>query len=359
VIDKKSKTFLKAYLSNASPTGHETKGQELWLDYISPFVDEWHTDVYGTAYAIINPGKKYKVAIESHADEISWYVNYISDKGNIHVIRNGGSDQTIAASRRVNIHTPKGIVRGVFGWPAIHVRKGKDANLAPTLENIFIDVGARDKKEVESMGIHVGCVITYDDEYEEINKRNFIGRALDNRLGGFCIAEITRKLHEEKIKLPYSLYIVNSVQEEVGLHGAQMIAQTIRPDVAIVTDVTHDTSTPLIDAKLEGDIKLGEGPALAYAPSVHRKLLQLIEETAVANKIPFQRVASSRSTGTDTDAFAYSNGGIPSALVSIPLRYMHTTVEMANFEDIANSISLITATLRQIKSGHNFKYFDQ
>jgi len=359
VIDKKSKKFLKDYLSNASPTGYETKGQEIWIDYISPYVDEWHTDVYGTAYGIIQPGKKFRVAIESHADEISWYVNYISDKGNIHVIRNGGSDQTIAASRRVNIHTPSGVVRGVFGWPAIHVRKGKDANLAPTLENIFIDVGAKDKKEVEALGIHVGCVVTYDDPYEEINKKCFIGRALDNRLGGYCMAEVARKLKEEKIKLPYSLYVVNSVQEEVGLRGAEMIAQTIRPDVAIVTDVTHDTSTPLIDPKQEGDIRLGEGPALTYAPPVHRKLLQLIEETAIENKIPFQRQASSRTTGTDTDAFAYANGGIPSALISIPLKYMHTTVEMAHFDDVDNLIRLVTASLQRIKSGHNFKYLDQ
>lgn len=358
-MDRKSKSFLKKYLENASPTGHENKGQELWIDYITPFVDEWHTDVYGTAYAIINPGKKYRVVIESHADEISWYVNYISDKGNIHVIRNGGSDQTIAASRRVNIHTPKGIVRGVFGWPAIHVRKGKSASLSPSMDNIFIDVGAKDKKEVESLGIHVGCVITYDDGYEEINKKNFIGRALDNRLGGYCVAEVARKIHEDKIKLPYSLYIVNAVQEEVGLHGAHMIAETIKPDVAIVTDVTHDTSTPLIDAKIEGDVKLGLGPAVAHAPSVHRKLLKLIEDTAEENEIPFQRVASSRTTGTDTDAFAYANGGIPSALISIPLRYMHTTVEMANFKDVEHLIDLITCSLKKIKSGHNFKYFDQ
>ena len=359
MIDKKSKKFLKDYLSNASPTGYETKGQEIWLEYISPFIDEWHSDVYGTAYGILNPGKKFRVVIESHADEISWYVNYISDKGNIHVIRNGGSDQTIAASRRVNIHTPSGIVRGVFGWPAIHVRKGKDANLAPTLENIFIDVGAKDKKEVENLGIHVGCVVTYDDPYEEINKKCFIGRALDNRLGGFCVAEVARQLHEEKIKLPYSLYFVNSVQEEVGLRGAEMIAQTIKPDVAICTDVTHDTSTPLIDVKQEGDIKLGEGPALTYAPPVHRKLLKLIEETASKNKIPFQRCAASRTTGTDTDAFAYSNGGTPSALISIPLKYMHTTVEMAHFDDVDNLIKLLTFSLREIKSGHNFKYLAQ
>lgn len=359
MIDKKSKKFLKDYLSNASPTGYETKGQEIWLDYIAPYIDEWHTDVYGTAFGIINPGKKYRVAIESHADEISWYVNYISEKGNIHVIRNGGSDQTIAASRRVNIHTPAGIVRGVFGWPAIHVRKGKDANLSPTLENIFIDVGAKDKKEVEALGIHVGCVVTYDDPYEEINKKCFIGRALDNRLGGFCIAEVARKIQEEKIKLPYSLYVVNSVQEEVGLRGAEMIAQTIKPDVAICTDVTHDTNTPLIDMKQEGDIRLGDGPVVTYAPPVHRKLLQLIEDAAKANKIPFQRNAASRTTGTDTDAFAYANGGTPSALISIPLKYMHTTVEMAHFDDVDNLIRLVTGSLKTIKSGHNFKYLDQ
>jgi len=358
-MDKTSKAFLKAYLSNASPTGHEVKGQEIWLNYIHDYIDEWHTDVYGTAYGIINPGKKYRVVIESHADEISWYVNYITDKGMIYVIRNGGSDQTIAASRRVNIHTPKGIVRGVFGWPAIHVRKGKDANLAPTMDNIFIDVGANNKQEVEELGIHVGCVITYDDPYEELNSKHFISRALDNRLGGFCIAQVAKRIKEQKIKLPYSLYIVNSVQEEVGLHGATMIAQTIKPDVVIVTDVTHDTSTPLIEPKVEGDVKLGKGPALAYAPPVHRKLLKLIEDTATENNIPFQRVASSRTTGTDTDAFAYANGGTPSALISIPLRYMHTTVEMAHVDDVENLIQLITASLRNIKAGHDFKYFDQ
>jgi putative aminopeptidase FrvX len=359
VIDRKAKKFLKEYLSMASPTGDETRGQEIWIEYIKPYADEWHTDVYGTAYAVVNPGKKFRVAIESHADEISWYVNYVTEKGFIHVIRNGGSDQTIAASRRVSIHTPKGIVRGVFGWPAIHVRKGKDLNMSPTLENIFIDVGAKDKKEVELLGIHIGCIVTYDDQYEEITKKHFIGRALDNRLGGFCIAEIARKIKEENIKLPYSLYIINSVQEEVGLRGAQMIAETIRPNVVIVTDVTHDTHTPLIDPKQEGDIRIGDGPTLTYAPSVHRKLLQLIEEVALANEIPFQRAASSRSTGTDTDAFAYANGGIPSALISIPLRYMHTTVEMAHFDDVDSLISLIVACLRKIKPGHNFKYLDQ
>ena len=163
-MNKKSTDFLHKYLNNASPTGHESSGQKIWLEYIKEYIDEWHIDNYGTAYAIINPGKDYKVVIEGHADEISWYVNYITDDGFIHVIKNGGSDEVIAPSKRVNIHTKKGIVPGVFGWPAIHTRRGKSQNPATTLENIFIDVGAKDKEEVLGMGIHIGCVITYPDE---------------------------------------------------------------------------------------------------------------------------------------------------------------------------------------------------
>ncbi len=357
IIKASSEQFLERYLNNASPTGFESEGQKMWLDYIKPYIDEWHLDTYGTLYAIVNPGKDYKVVIEGHADEISWYVNYISDSGFISVIRNGGSDQIIAPSKRVNIHTKNGIVRGVFGWPAIHTRKGKDANQAPTLENIFIDVGAKDKEEVEKMGVHVGCVITYEDEFEVLNDKYYIGRALDNRMGGFCIAEVARLLKENKIELPFSLYIVNSVQEEIGLRGAEMIAETIKPDVAIVTDVTHDTSTPMIKPLVHGDIKCGLGPSVCYAPAVHNKLLNLIIETAEEHEIPFQRSASSRSTGTDTDAFAYSNGGVPSALISLPLRYMHTTVEMTHKEDVENVIKLIYETLMKIEAGDSFKYF--
>jgi putative aminopeptidase FrvX len=225
------------------------------------------------------------------------------------------------------------------------------------MENIFIDVGAKDKKEVEKMGIHVGCVITYEDEFSILNKNYFVGRALDNRLGGFCIAEVARILKKNRIQLPYTLYIVNAVQEEIGLRGAEMIANTLKPNVAIVTDVTHDTHTPLVIAKKQGDIKCGKGPSLAYAPSVHHRLLELIIQTAEEKKIPFQRAASSRGTGTDTDAFAYANGGIASALISIPLRYMHTTVEMAHRNDVENVIRLIYESLQKIESGHNFKYF--
>jgi putative aminopeptidase FrvX len=259
VITQQSEEFLRKYLNNASPTGFEAPGQKLWLDYLKPYIDDWQLDNYGTAYGIINPGKEYRVVIEGHADEISWFVHYISDSGFIYVIRNGGSDHMIAPSKRVNIHTPKGIVRGVFGWPAIHVRRGEDAKLSPKVDNIFIDVGAKNKEEVLEMGIHVGCVITYEDEMEVLNDRYYVGRALDNRMGGFCVAEVARLLKENNIELPYTLYVVNSVQEEVGLRGAEMITETIKPNVAIVTDVTHDTQSPLMNKIKQGDVKAGRG----------------------------------------------------------------------------------------------------
>ena len=357
LITTQSEAFLRKYLNNASPTGFEADGQKLWLQYIKPYIQEWHLDNYGTAYGVINPGTDYKVVIEGHADEISWFVNYITEEGFIHVIRNGGSDHQIAPSKRVNIHTPNGIVKGVFGWPAIHTRRA-DSKVTPKTENIFIDVGAADKNEVLEMGVNVGCVITYEDEFTILNNRYYVGRALDNRIGGFCIAEVARLLHENNIKLPFTLYVVNSVQEEIGLRGAQMVAESIQPNVAIVTDVTHDSNTPMIEKKVVGDTRCGKGPSVTFAPAVHNKLLKLIMDTAAEKEIPLQREAASRSTGTDTDAFAYSNGGVPSALISLPLRYMHTTVEMAHKEDVENVIKLIFHSLQKIQYGQSFKYFD-
>ena len=357
ILNKKSLTFLEKYLNNAAPTGYEWDGQKIWMDYLKPYADEFITDTYGTAVAVINPKAKYKVVIEGHADEISWYVNYISDTGLLYVIRNGGSDHQIAPSKIVNIHTKNGIVKGVFGWPAIHTRnKGKEET--PKLDNIFIDIGAKDKKEVEKMGVHVGCVITYPDPFFILNKDKFVCRALDNRMGGFMIAEVARLLKENKKTLPFGLYITNSVQEEIGLRGAQMIAERIKPNVAIVTDVTHDTTTPMIEMKIQGDAEIGKGPVIAYAPAVQQKLRDLITDTAQANKIPFQRAALSRATGTDTDAFAYSGSGVASALISLPLRYMHTTVEMVHRDDVENVIKLIYESLLKIKDGDSFSYFE-
>lgn len=356
IINKNSEKFLTTYLNNASPTGFEVEGQKVWLDYVKPFIDEYFTDNYGTVVGVINPESEYKVVIEAHADEISWFVHYITKDGFIYLRRNGGSDHMIAPSKRVNIHTDKGIVKAVFGWPAIHTRHTKDD--APSMKNIFLDCGCSTKEEVEELGVHVGCVITFEDEFMVLNKNRYCGRALDNRIGGFMIAEVARLLKENKKKLPFGLYIVNAVQEEVGLRGAQMIAQRIKPDVAIVTDVCHDTGTPMINKIEQGDLKGGDGPVLTYGPAVQNNLLNQIIDTAKKKKVPFQRAAASRATGTDTDAFAYSNEGVPSALISLPLRYMHTTNEMCRKEDVEHTILLIYETLLTIKKDQSFKYID-
>ncbi|MBU3713601.1 MAG: M42 family metallopeptidase [Ferruginibacter sp.] len=353
-----SYAFLKNYINNASPTGFESSGQKLWMEYIRPNVDEIFTDPYGTAVGVINPSSPFKVVIEAHADEISWFVNYISSDGLIYLKRNGGVDHQIAPSMRVLIHGKKGIVKAVFGWPAIHTRLGNaDKETQPRVDNLFLDCGARNKKEVEALGIHVGAVVTYEEGYDELAHGYLIGRAFDNRIGGFMIAEVARLLKANKKKLPFGLYVVNAVQEEIGLRGAEMIARRIKPNVAIITDVTHDSTTPMINKMIEGECSCGKGPSLCYGPAVHNKLIDFVENIAQKNKIPVQLRAVSRSTGTDTDSFAYANDGCPSVLISIPLRYMHTTVEMLHKDDIENTIKLMYESLLSLTPKTNLSYF--
>ncbi len=358
VVTAAAMTFLKNYINNPSPVGFESSGQKLWLEYLKPYVDTQFTDPYGTAVGVINPAAPFKVVIEAHADEISWFVNYINPEGLLYLKRNGGVDHQVAPAQRVLVHGKKGAVPAVFGWPAIHTRlSNTDAKEPqPKADNLFLDCGARTRKEVEDLGIHIGAVVTYKDGFDELANDYYIGRAFDNRVGGFMIAEVARLLKENKKTLPFGLYIVNAVQEEVGLRGAEMIARRIKPDIAIITDVTHDTNTPMINKIIEGDIMCSKGPSLAYGPAVHNKLLNLVQEVAEKNSIPVQLRAVSRSTGTDTDSFAYAHEGCPSVLISIPLRYMHTTVEMLHKSDIENTIRLMYETILTLTPRTNLSY---
>jgi putative aminopeptidase FrvX len=359
ILTTQSLEFLKNYINNPSPTGFETPGQKLWLGYLKPYVEETFTDPYGSAAGIINPKSKFKIVIEAHADEISWFVNYISNEGLIYLKRNGGVDHQIAPAKRVIIHGKKGPVKAVFGWPAIHTRMSntEQKEPQPKVDNLFLDCGARTKKEVEALGVYIGSVCTYEEGFDELAHNYYIGRAFDNRIGGFMIAEVARLLKENNKKLPYALYIVNAVQEEIGLRGAEMMARRIKPDIAIITDVTHDTATPMINKIIEGDIMCSKGPSLAYAPAIHNKLLDVVRNVATKKKIPVQWRTLSRSTGTDTDSFAYANDGCPSVLISIPLRYMHTTVEMIHKSDVENTIRLMYETLLELTPKTNLDYF--
>lgn len=351
-----SKKFLYKYLNSESPTGFEVEGQKIWLEYVKQFSDDYITDTYGSAVAIINPKAKYKVVIEAHCDEISWFVNYISKEGYIHVIRNGGSDYVIAPSKRANIRGEKGMIKAVFGWPAIHVRDKREEGGKMNVETVVLDCGAGSDEEAKKMGVQIGSVVTFDDQLSELNKKYLVGRALDNRIGGFMIAEVARMIKVNNVKLPYGLYVTNAVQEEIGLRGAEMIAHRIKPNLAIITDVCHDTTAPGYNKIKQGDQRAGQGPVLSFAPSVHNNVLNMLFDVAKKKKIKYQRSALSRFSGTDTDAFAYSNEGVASALISLPIKYMHTTVEMADLKDMDNVIKLMYEFLLQLKSGHDFRY---
>ena len=349
-----NKEFLKNYLNAYAPVAQEWEGQKVWIDYVSKFVDYMNSDNYGTAYGVINGSTKYKVVIEAHCDEISWMITNISTDGLISVTRHGGSDPAIALSKRVVIHTRKnGRVEGVFGWPAIHTRKTADEK-APKLEDLFIDIGVKKKKKVLAQGVEVGNIITFNDPFEEIGDY-YVGRSLDNKIGGYIIAEVARRIKENQIPLPYDLYIVNSVQEEVGLYGAKMIAETIKPDLALVHDVCHHTNTPGLNKNKDCDVKSGSGPALEHTAQNHRKVLDMIRDVADANNIPYQLEVG--SYGNDTMGFFLANGGIPTAIMATPLKYMHTTVEMANKSDVDNCIELFYQVLVNLKPT-SFKYYD-
>jgi putative aminopeptidase FrvX len=351
----KSKKFLESYLNAFSPVAQEVEGQKIWSDYIKNWVDEIHSDNYGTVYGIkkstVLSNKPYKVVIEAHCDEISWIISNITKDGFIYVNKHGGSDVQIAPSKRVVVHTRKnGLVPGAFGWPAIHTRK---TDHVPTIKNIFIDLGVDSDKKIKELGVEVGNIVTFDDPFT-IMGDYYVGRSLDNKIGGYIIAEVGRRLKENNIELPYDLYIVNSVQEEVGLFGAKMIAQTIQPDVAIVTDVCHITHTPMIDVHTEGSVKGGKGGVLAYTAQNHRKLTELIREVADNEKIKYQ--LSVGSYGNDTMGFFLANGGIPTTIISTPLKYMHTTVESAHKKDVESVIDLFYHSLLKIEHGQTFKY---
>ena len=351
--------FFFKYLNANAPSGFEYTGQKIWIDYVKQYSNRIITSPYGNAIAIIEGSSDFKVVIEAHADEISWGVNYISKEGYIYVDRNGGSDYDIAPGMRGYIHLDNGEkILGVFGWAPIHIKRKPEDYKLPNIENVIFDCGCESDKEVLEKGIHPGSIITFDGDLQSINNGKFyICRAFDNRAGGVAIAEVARKLKENNIKLPFTLYVCNCVQEEVGLLGAKMAADLIKPNLAICTDVCHDTQAPCYNKIKQGDLKSGNGPVISYSTSIHIGLRKLIEATAKENNIKVQLTFSSGTTYTDTDAFAYRNGGTPSALISLATKYLHSPVEMINSEDLDLVIELIYRTLLNINENFNTSNF--
>jgi len=345
-------------LSTPSPSGWEKAGQALWLDVAAAVSDRVETDAYGNAWAILDGTDTTapRVMLEAHADEIGFIVRHIDDKGFLAVGPIGGSDKTLAPARRVRIFGSKGIVPGVIGNTAIHLRDtGKDK--APEWKDLFVDIGAASAKEVAERGIRVGHPAIFDADPGAFSGGRFVGRALDNRVGGLILARVLASLSEAGARPAATTFAVNAVQEEIGSHGARMAAHRIDPGVAIIFDVTHATDTPGINAKEHGLVELGKGPALSHGAANHPLVVQRLLDVAEKENIPVQHEAVSRSTRTDADVVYTTREGIPTALISIPLRYMHSPVEMVSETDIDLSVRLAAGFIRSLSPADSFRIF--
>lgn len=356
-MNKEARTFLFELLRTPSPSGFEAEGQRKWVSYIRPFADSAESDVYGNVWAertgrggIQAP----RIMLEAHADEIGFIISHIDDDGFLFFSSIGGSDRALARGRRVQILGDDGPVDGVIGNTAIHLRDTKDEK-TPEWHELFIDVGASSAQEVEARGIRVGHPAVFQESVEEILPGRLVGRALDNRIGGFIIANVLATLFSGE-RTDATVFAVNAVQEEIGGNGAQMIANRLKPDVALVLDVTHATDSPGIEVKKYGRIKLGEGPSLTHGTANHPAVVARLTEVARRNDIPIQHEASSRFTGTDTDKIFVSGHGIASALISLPMRYMHSTIEMVDLADVERCISLLVAFVRSVTLDDSFGF---
>jgi putative aminopeptidase FrvX len=353
-MNSKAKEFLFKLLNTPSPSGFESEGQSTWMSYVGPFADSIENDAYGNAWATLaGNGSTARIMLEAHADEIGFMIQNITEEGFVYVVRIGGSDRAIARSKRLTILGDKGPVLAVIGNTAIHIRD-KEHDKIPEFHELYLDVGANSKEEVEARGLRVGHPAVYADTAEELVPGRITGRAIDNRIGGFILAQVLANLVNDATRPAATLFAVNSVQEEIGGSGMKMISYRLEPSVAIVLDVTHATDSPGIDRNKHGRIKLGSGPTVTHGtanhPEVVKRLITLAKELA----IPIQHEASSRFTGTDTDHVYPMKGGVPSALLSVPLRYMHSTVEMVDLSDVERCIELLTHFVRTISSKAEF-----
>lgn len=354
-LDNEDRSLLEKLLITPSPTGYESEGQEVWKKYVAKYTDKVESDAYGSAAGKleVNPDV-ITVMLEAHADEIGMVVQHISEDGFVTLNKLGGSDSTIARAKRVYIHNRKGRVSGVIGNTAIHLQDNKNGGgKQPAWKDIYADIGVTSREEALEL-VQVGDPVTFSDEMEFLNDDILTGRALDNRIGGFAIARVMKHLKEHRKDLKVNVIALNSVQEEVGGFGARMMSYRHMPDLALVTDVTHATDTPGINQKEHGTVKLGQGPAVQHGGANHSALVRFIEDVAGKQRIGIQHEATSIRTGTDTDSIFFQRTGIPSALLSLPLRYMHSPVETASLKDLDSLIRLMSETVLALEPDQTF-----
>jgi putative aminopeptidase FrvX len=350
-VRKESSDFLKALLEQPSPSGFEQPVQSVWRRYMKPYADRIVTDVHGNTIAVLNPQGKPKVMLAGHCDEVGFMVNFINDEGFIYFSSIGGVDPGLVSARRVNIFTEKGIVYGVVGRKAIHMMDQEERKKVPEMHKLWIDIGARDKKEAQKL-VSVGDPIIFDYGFQELRNGLAVGRGFDDRIGSFAVAETLRLLTGRKPKA--AVFAVSTVQEELGLRGARTSAFGIDPQVGIAVDVGNATDHPDADKQRAGEIRLGQGPVIVRGPNINPVVGKGLMAAARKGKIPYQTLGASRATGTDANAIQINRAGVAAGLVSVPNRYMHTPVEMISLDDLDNTSKILAAFIMTLDAKTDF-----
>jgi len=355
-VNKSTKQFLANLINSVSPSGYEGPVAKVWKAEAETFSGKVWTDTHGNSHAIVNAGGAPVVMFAGHYDEIGFQISYIDDDGFLWIQPLGGWDPQIAQGQRVQIMTKSGIVRGVIGKLAIHMQTPEQRKQVTEIKDVWVDIGAKDKKDAESM-VEIGDPLVVAYGFEEIANGLAIGRAFDDRAGAFVVLEAARQL--AKLNPKAEIHCVATVQEEIGLRGARTAAYGINPDIGIAVDVTFATDHPNMGEgiKRENLIELGKGPVLTRGPNINSKLFDLFVKTAKAEKIPVQINAEPRGTGTDANALQLNRAGVTTALVSIPLRYMHSPCETISLKDLEQCAKLIAKTVEKIKPSTSFVPF--
>jgi putative aminopeptidase FrvX len=328
-MDESQRAFLLDLLATATPSGFETAGQRVWVEYVSAFADEVHTDAYGNAVAVYEGGD-FELALTGHGDEIGMMVRDITDDGFLKLHRIGGSDRTVARGQHITVHAADGPVHGVIGQTAIHLRKADDDQIND-INELYVDIGVDESQEAEEL-VEVGDPVTFASGVHALQGTRLSARGMDNRIGIWAAAEALRRAAEREADC--TVYAVSTVMEEVGLKGAKMVGFDLDPDAAIAADVTHATDTPESPSTKGSGIELGAGPVIARGSTNHPKLVEAVRTVAAAADIDYQLQATGSFTGTDADAFFTTKGGIPALNVGLPNRYMHTPVEVIDTDDL-------------------------
>jgi len=352
-MDKAGYEFLKQLIDVPSPSGYEEEASRLWREWVGKFVDKVYSDVHGNSFGVLKPDSEYRVMLAGHIDEIGYMINYIDDNGFLYFRPIGGFDRHIVPGHRVWIRTRKGKLLGVIGKKPTHLLEKEEREKVLKFENMWIDIGAKDKKEAESL-VRVGDIAVPAYGLEELNDKVMVARGFDDKIGAFVVAETLRLLADQKANLKVAVYGVATVQEEIGLRGAHTSAYRVNPNVGIAIDVGFASDTPDIDKKITGEVKLGGGPIISRGANINPKIFDMLVATAEENNIPYQLVGAPRGTGTDANIIQLTRAGVATGLISIPNRYMHTPVELIHKDDVDNAARLLAKFILKLDESTDF-----